>query len=190
MRDFSQSHQPRSVRNATFSSTQTEEPSLATLSSDPSAHLSLLRRNNALQDEVQFWRSKYESLHQQAISAAEQGSAIMSEREDMLQRLETESSGGQFAKTPGSPANSERHSPQATSVAKHRQELRAAQVEIMHAKEEADMLRKSFSEKIDQSKQFQQLRKLIAVKNDQLKQLRLRLAQFEADDAVLAAGSE
>ena len=114
----------------------------------------------------------------------------MSEREDMLQRFESESTGRQYAKTPDSPANSVRHSPQATSGVEQSQELRAAQIELMHAKEETDMLRKSFSEKIDQSKQFQQLRKLIAVKNDQLKQLRLRLAQFEPDDAVLAAGSE
>jgi hypothetical protein len=87
-----------------------------------------------------------------------------------------------------------------------RLQLEKARAETSSALEELEILKRSFgsaplhhqpdrcvssisltdvcrSEKIDQSKQFQQLRKMISTKNAQLKQVRIRLARYEQDDA-------
>ena len=66
------------------------------------------------------------------------------------------------------------------------QKLESTTADLMAAHEELDILKRSFGEKIDQSKQFQQLRKMITSKNDQLKEVRVRLARYESDDTPLA----
>jgi len=160
---------------------------LATLTKDPSSHIDLIRRNNELEDEVRQWRCKYDTLKEQALKTAHQASNLGAERAGILEQLETmehQAARGQ-ACTPGKEPGSE---PCSSKVSQSEtltmdQQLEKARAETSSALEELEILKRSFGEKIDQSKQFQQLRKMISTKNAQLKQVRIRLARYEQDDA-------
>jgi len=148
----------------------------AVLTKDPTHHVELLRRNNNLEDQVQQWRSKYESLKEQALSTAQQCSALGSERTGMLAQLDTVS---HQRSSPTGAVEGGGHS----AVLALEQQLDAAHAASREAREELEIVKKSVSEKIDQSMQFQQLRKLISTKNAQLKEARTRLAKYEQADA-------
>ena len=66
------------------------------------------------------------------------------------------------------------------------QQLEAANSDLSQTREELTMYKQLQDEKLDQSKQFQQLKKMIATKNAQLKDTRVRLARYETDDTPVA----
>lgn len=139
-------------------------PALATLSKagDAAGHLDLVRQNNQLEDEVKQWKERYETLKEQSLGMARAHSALGSEREALSAQFEAMSVEQQQAMMKMQQQQQELGQAQegATAALTLAQQLEAANSDLRETREELSMYKQMQDEKIDQSKQFQQLKKV------------------------------
>lgn len=139
-------------------------PALATLSKagDAAGHIDLVRKNNELQDEVRQWRQRYETLKEQSLGMARAHSALGSEREALSAEFEAMSLEQQQAMMQMQQQQQELGQAKqgASAALTLQQQLEAAKSDLRETQEELDMYKQMQGEKVDQSKQFQQLKKV------------------------------
>lgn len=93
MKQFEQDAEERKAMEAKMALTgQRSGPALATLSKAADGtgggHLDLVRKNNALEDEVAQWKQRFEMLKQQSLGMAQAHSALGSEREKLSSQFD------------------------------------------------------------------------------------------------------
>ena len=91
MKQFEQDAEEKKAMEAKMALTgQRSGPALATLSkaADGGGHLDLVRKNNALEDEVAQWKQRFEMLKQQSLGMAQAHSALGSEREKLSSQFD------------------------------------------------------------------------------------------------------
>ena len=139
-------------------------PALATLSKagDSAGHLDLVRKNNELEDEVRQWKQRYETLKEQSLGMARAHSALGSEREALASQFEAMSLEQQQAMMQMQQQQQELGQAKegASAALTLQQQLEAANSDLRETQEELEMYKQMQGEKVDQSKQFQQLKKV------------------------------
>jgi hypothetical protein len=139
-------------------------PTLATLSKagDAAGHLDLVRKNNELEDEVRQWKQRFESLKEQSLGMARAHSALGGEREALAQQFEAMSMEQQQAMMQMQQQQQELGQAKegANAALTMSQQLEAANSDLRVTQEELEMYKQMQGEKVDQSKQFQQLKKV------------------------------
>eukprot|EP01043_Picozoa_sp_COSAG02_P031193 COSAG02_NODE_2024_length_10084_cov_130.539509_10_plen_258_part_00 len=137
---------------------------LASLSKagDAASHLDLVRKNNALEEELRQLKGKYETLMEQSLDVARAHSATGSEREALASQFEAMSLAQQQTMMQMQQQQQELgHAIEGASAALTlQQQLEAAKSDLRETQEELEMYKQMQGEKVDQSKQFQQLKKV------------------------------
>jgi hypothetical protein len=162
MKQFEEDTNERKATEAKMSVSR--GPTLATLSKagDAAGHLDLVRKNNELEDEVRQWKQRFESLKEQSLGMARAHSALGGEREALAQQFEAMSMEQQQAMMQMQQQQQELGQAKegANAALTMSQQLEAANSDLRVTQEELEMYKQMQGEKVDQSKQFQQLKKV------------------------------
>jgi hypothetical protein len=161
MKQFEEDTNERKATEAKMSVSR--GPTLATLSKagDAAGHLDLVRKNNELEDEVRQWKQRFESLKEQSLGMARAHSALGGEREALAQQFEAMSMEQQQAMMQMQQQQELGQAKEGANAAlTMSQQLEAANSDLRVTQEELEMYKQMQGEKVDQSKQFQQLKKV------------------------------